>query len=615
MRASNLVRWIKACGLAILTAVPLLCHAVLEQDSADHLQTLSLDATQKMLVTPGHIASYLEPARGSPIENIANNPKLFTHQASDQAFPLAEGKTLWLRLKLQRQTKAPTDWSLHVPIPYIDEVTLFQKDAKGNWTSQSAGDMIAVSRWERPGLYPEFRVAVNSTTPEDVYVRVHNYKAIAVPLLIETTPSRENQRLIEFLFIGLVLGTLLMVLGNCLIQYLVTKNPVEAWYVFYIAINASVVCVLTGFAAKWLWPDSPVWSNFAYSAIPSLGAGATILFTRHVCALHMSYPRLSRALQWLGWLCVPMLMLCAMVDRSTSSGFFNTYYALASLMVITTPILAWRRGDIVGKWLLFAYGPQSVGVLIVAAQGFGLIPPMWQVLYGVVLAVGVSVPMMLHALHLRARARHEAEDRVNALSTQDALTGLLVKSVFEGLVHRAIKRAKRDKEPAAVVLVEVVNHDRLRQLYGEEIAEQCLLRAVVKLHRVLRDVDPAGRMDTAVFGMVLEGVTTRQALNERMVSLIASGLIPLPQLKPEVSLQFHIACVMLNETTPNPDTILGQLTELLADIAPKSRRPIRFLEHVDTIPAQTSPDSGFDAERTVSFAATESHPPTQQQPG
>ncbi|WP_168224704.1 sensor domain-containing diguanylate cyclase [Rhodoferax aquaticus] len=604
--------------VVVIALCSLHSHAAEDSDSRGALEPLVLDARHGTIQPAHHIALYLEAGAGSPIETIVALPSRFSMAPSDQAFALTEANTLWLRLQLQRTSPSPSSWTLHVPLPYIDSVTLFQKDAKGQWIGHAAGDVTAVSRWARPGLYPEFELQLASTEVVEVFIKVRNYKAVAVPLKLQTAEARESQRQIEFVLIGVVLGTLLMVLGNCCIQYATSKNAIEAYYIAYITISACVVCAITGFAGAFVWPDSPVWTNFAYSAIPIVGAGATVLFTRHVCALHMSFPRFSHALQWYGWLCLPLLMLCAMLDRTTASAFFNIYYAVAGVVVIAAPLLAWRRGDVVGKWLLFAYGPQSVGVMVVAAQGFGLLPPWWQVLHGVVLAIGVSVPLMLHALHLRARARHEAEDRVNALGTQDALTGLLVKPVFLNLVQRAIKRAQRDQEPAAIVLVEVVNHGRLKQLYGEAVAEQCLLRAVVKLHRVLRDVDPAGRVSAARFGMVLEGVSTRQALSERMVSLIASGLIPLPQLKPEVSLQFHIACVMLNESVPNPDTVMGLLSDLLADIAPKSRRPIRFLEHFDTMPASDRSDSGFDAERTASFLATTvqpSHAMTQQLPG
>jgi hypothetical protein len=62
-----------------------------------------------------------------------------------------------------------------------------------------------------------------------------------------------------------------------------------------------------------------------------------------------------------------------------------------------------------------------------------------------------------------------------------------------------------------------------------------------------------------------------------MVKLVASGLIPLPGLVPEVTLQFHAACVLLHETPLTSREALTLLNELLDRMNPGTRRPIRFL--------------------------------------
>jgi hypothetical protein len=81
---------------------------------------------------------------------------------------------------------------------------------------------------------------------------------------------------------------------------------------------------------------------------------------------------------------------------------------------------------------------------------------------------------------------------------------------------------------------------------------------------------------------LLDGVGSRQMLTERMVQLIASGLIPLPGLTPPVTLQFHVGCVLLHENPLTPETALAQLDALLESMSPHTRRPIRFLEPVPT---------------------------------
>ena len=109
-----------------------------------------------------------------------------------------------------------------------------------------------------------------------------------------------------------------------------------------------------------------------------------------------------------------------------------------------------------------------------------------------------------------------------------------------------------------------------------------------------------------VFGLIgielgLLQPTLFQALSERMVKLIASGLIPLPGLTPEVTLQFHVAAVLLSEKIPDPTQVISELSGLLATMSSRTRRPIRFLEPETTTPTPLSSDSAFGPGRTGAF--------------
>ncbi|MDP1567621.1 MAG: hypothetical protein Q8L91_15380, partial [Polaromonas sp.] len=63
------------------------------------------------------------------------------------------------------------------------------------------------------------------------------------------------------------------------------------------------------------------------------------------------------------------------------------------------------------------------------------------------------------------------------------------------------------------------------------------------------------------------------------------GLMPLKGLKPEVLLQFHVAGVLLNERLMESAALSQALSDLLAGMAERTRRPIRFLEPDVTHPS------------------------------
>lgn len=575
--------WRRLSGLAILAVLglsPALAHA---QGSP----VILLDDDITSFQVSGLVDLRMEDLPGSSIAQIEKlGDKQFITVQVNQLLPLSNGKTAWLRLRLVRAPSSNANWTLHLPLPYLDHATLYLRDARGKWIAQVAGDTLAVDHWTHPALYPDFNLQLSEQEVTEVLLQVQNFKPVLLPLRIVQEGARGRQREIESLGLGALLGMMGMLVGVCAIHYTQSRRRDDGWYTAYTVLLLLVVAGSTGLNSLWLWPTSPVWANFAHMALPVVCLGATTLFVRHVTSLDVAYPRLAHALYVVGLVSLPLALLTAAIDRRIADHANGLYLATAPMLIVLGTVLTWRRGYVVSRWLVMAYIPQGLAVLVLVAQMWGWLPPWWQTRYALVLAVAITVPLLQQAFYARARERRDIQDRANALPTQDALTGLLTPALFEHQVGVAISRAQNDGEPSAIVLVDVINAKYLREHYGDAAAEQCLLRAAVKLHRVLRDVDPAGRLDSARFGLVLDGVSDRHVLTERMVRLIASGLIPLPGMQPEVTLQFHVACVLLHEIIPNRKTVLEELGNVLHGISPRSRRPIRFLESPDTIPVE-----------------------------
>lgn len=578
---ATLRHWLSVCWI--------LCCLCMGAAHAQVNNLILLDGSFTRLQIGGTLEVLMESGASAGIDTISKKARAsFSPAPADHQFVLREDRTVWVRVRLKREAAAPAEWTLHVPLPYLDYAALYQPDGKGGWNKQVAGDTIAVAQWNHPSLYPDFDVTLPEQGVHEVYLEVRNFKSIALPLQLATKSERDRQRELENLGLGVLIGMLIMLIGVCFIHYLQGQDRADGWYTAYAVLVLVIIANITGLAALWLWPTSPMWSNFAHMGLPVLGVGGTLLFVRHIASLDVGFPRLAKVVYAVGLASLPVALLSIAMDRRLALHVNSVYLLAGPVLTVLTATLTWRRGYAVSKWLLMAYLPQCGVVLLQVLQLWYIVPDWWQTRYLLVVAVALMVPLLQQALHTRIRERREAEERAKALPTQDALTGLLTAPLFQQQVEHALERARHDSEHSAIVVVDVVNFKYLRDSYGDAVAEQCLLRAAVKLHRVLRDVDPAGRLDSARFGLVLDGVQDRQALTERMVRLIASGLIPLPGLKPEVTLQFHVACVLLSEVIPDQRTILEELGNVLEGISPRTRRPIRFLEPATTLPAPLS---------------------------
>jgi diguanylate cyclase (GGDEF)-like protein len=299
---------------------------------------------------------------------------------------------------------------------------------------------------------------------------------------------------------------------------------------------------------------------------------------RTVLALRRRYPLLDRVISALAIGGAALALAPALLPKSVSLPLLATYLGLASGAGLIAAITAWSRGDHVARWVFAAYLPMVVSLLLGVARVFGWVRVSPTSQYAVVAAMAIEVPLLLVALFIRSRDRHRAEVREQALSTRDALTGLLAPHLFTDRLRQVVARHRRDGLAAAVMYVELVNHRRIREYFGSAVAEQSLLRSVIKLRRLVRDVDTVSRVGENCFGVLLEGVAARGPVTERASRLIAAGLMPLPGLKPDVMLQFHIAAILLGERTLEAEELEEALRAQLARMSPRTRRPIRFVE-------------------------------------
>lgn len=562
-----LALWWGMVGMAALAAEPSTASA------------WSPDPSARSIQVPGSTLQWLENGRTATPQDTQSAPFLAT--AADQIAGLNSHNTLWIKLRLQRPAGDATRWVLHIPQPALDHVRLYEH-RNGSWHMQSAGDTLPHSQWTTRWLHPEFELAPAAGPTQDILLQIRNFKPLPLPLHFSPAQALQSQRLAESLGLGLVYGLVLTLAALSLLRYAEFKNVSDLGAALYSGMIGLALSQFNGVLNALLWPHTPVWADYASSVLPVVAMGFALLLGRHLYALNIHYPRCDQALRAMGWIALASVFTCVVVDRPTADLIAGTVLFTGTALGLVATWLNWRSGSPLGAWLMWTYTPQFAMVLWMTLETGGYLPGFWPLRYLLTVAVAASVPALVYALGRATHDRKELAARAEQLPTQDALTGLLTPVAFQTHLEDAYQRAVSGREPVALILVSVVNHEHIRHHMGDPVAEQCLLRAVIKLHRILRDVDPAARVGTARFAMLMEGVGSRQALTERLVKLVASGLIPLQGLQPEVTLQFQAACVLLQENPIAPATALDDLSEVLAGISPRTRRPIRFLEPVPT---------------------------------
>jgi diguanylate cyclase (GGDEF)-like protein len=512
---------------------------------------------------------------------------------------------LWLHLRLQRAQSERQQWLLRLPMPVLDLVTVYQLE-DGGWRAESAGDTLAVSRWPEPGRYPVFRLDLPPGETHDVYVRIQHSAAAPFPLELATATRHAAAAQREDLIIGAAFGALLLLIAGCAATSWAYRDRGFAWYAGYAALTTVAIAAYTGVAAQFLWPGFGLFQDAPTNMLACAAAGAAILFVRNTLGLRRRMPVLDRLTLVLGIAGFVVALVPALLPKDIQLRVIGAYLCFATPVALVASALAWWRGDRVARWVFAAQFPLVTAVVITVSRNLGWadLPLLPQ--YGVIVALAVEVPLLLVALSIRSRDRHSAAVREQALSTHDALTGLLAPHLFTDRLRQVVARFRRTGEDAAVVYIDLVNHGPIRDYFGSATAEQSLLRTVIKLRRLLRDVDTVSRVGEARFGVILEGASSRSSVTERATRLIAAGLMPLPGLKPDVTLQFHVAALLLGERPMEAEQIQDALATQLARMSPRTRRPIRFIQQEQAGGSEPGDSSLFaqDAAAVASELAT-----------
>ena len=562
---------------------------------------------------------WIDPSGKVTIDELAGDSEKqaqvrMQRSVANTSFLLGEKAVLWQRFRFARGPESEGGWILEFPLPQIDKITVFQRSPSGGWTSQTAGDTVAMSAWPEPGRYPQFPLRLTDSAVHAVYVRIEHASYVSLPVSVVSLELQVQRRQWQHMMIGGVFGTLILLSLACAAQSWVYRDRAYSAYAVYAGFMVLLLGAWTGVGSQFFWGEIPFWSNRAPGFLGILCGGAALLVVRNLCTIQLRHRWFESLVYWVAWLGLPLSVFYAATARTHSAAIVSIYLVLVVFLGMSKALISWRRKDVAGFWVFASFTPLAIGTLVTVARVLGWIPVSWLSQYAIAAALVIQVPLLLIALNLRSRDRHGIESREQAMASQDALTGLLAAHIFDDRLKQVVSRGLRHREPAAVVFVELVNYAYIKKTWGIAVAEQSLLRSVIKLRRILRDVNTVGRIDEARFGLVLEGVASRTPVNEIAARLVAAGLMPLTGLKPEVILQFHVAAVLLTERLASGPETSANLNQLLDGMAARTRRPIRFLEPELTRPAPLDRDSikpGRGDRSSLDDAENSSHPVNQ----
>lgn len=542
------------------------------------LPVVTLDARSEGVDLAGLSLWWVDPSGERGIDEVAAAGERLPWQLrTPGARNSLVDKALWVRFVA---SVAPGHRGfLVVPDAGVNHVQLYHKAADGSWRMQEAGDRESLPQWPMPGRVPTFELASHSAEPVHYWVRiVHEPADFSSPLELYGFRGLIAQRETEQLVLGAYFGIVLLLAAVSAANAVALRDRNFAAFSVYLGFTCAAQLVYLGVGLQYLWDDGRRWNELAGFLLPGVVAAAGLWFLKIVT----EPARFSRALDLASSGLIAALLSAAalrtVVNTPASLLLVMALLGAAAVVAAALLLMAWRTNRelhiaLIGLSVLPVAATLAVPVLF----NLGLLSHSLLTRFGLPLGTALQMPIVFHALTLRADKRRATGLRAAALPHSDPLTGLLDRRTLTRRLDAALERARGLGHSCAVLVVRLTNLDQLADELGRDAADRALVVAASLLRGVARDVDQAGRIGERDLALVLEGPTTGTTALADAQQLVAQGLQESPLLPPTATLRFHVAVALLPDHELNAARCLQWMEEACNAMRADPRKAIRSL--------------------------------------
>jgi two-component system, sensor histidine kinase LadS len=457
----------------------------------------------------------------------------------------------WLRVVLRNPLDTPVAPLLEISNARISQVDLYAPDATGQYQAHRTGGDLPFASRALPNRQLVFPLKLAPQAEQVLYLRVQSTIAIIVPATLWPAAdfaqySRDDYAAQAWYF-GMAAA---MALFN-LMLFVALRDRIYLMYVAFVTCVALTIASKSGLAAEFLWPDSLVWSNVSYYAFTSLSLATFLRFTRRMLGTREALPRVDWLLRcFIGLhLVAPLAYMAALSQLARWSIYL--FLATALTVVFVTAWSLWQRKR-AAYFYAIAFALIIAGSVITLLRTIDVLPTNMFTINA--LQFGSALEMLLLAfaladrfnlmrreklfaqkqlletqdqlvhslqvsertLALRVEERTQQlqtlNDKLEALTMVDGLTGIANRRQFDQVLQREWLRLQRTQQPLALVMLDVDWFKRYNDHYGHPAGDQCLRQVATAIAALGRGSDLMARYGGEEFVLVAPDTDAEQAL-------------------------------------------------------------------------------------------------------
>ena len=135
--------------------------------------------------------------------------------------------------------------------------------------------------------------------------------------------------------------------------------------------------------------------------------------------------------------------------------------------------------------------------------------------------------LLIKRLYLLNQRLEQQLTKTSYAATHDALTDLANRAYFFQRINEEAGKSERDKQPFAILFVDLDGFKQINDAYGHQCGDQTLKITAQRLQTLIRKSDIICRLGGDEFGLLLHGLYKSEDLrrfSEKLISLLSEPI-------------------------------------------------------------------------------------------
>lgn len=338
--------------------------------------------------------------------------------------------TIWLKVR----TQAPAldkEWYLEIPAPFLEYVDFYQwRNTQQDWEHLKAGYYRPQSARRISHTSHVIPLHFNADSVSTVFIKIGGISPKTFPVyLIEKDKFYQKTRY-EDVGYGIFFGILVVMFFYNLFIYFTLRQSNYLLYIATIVCTFLIFASATGYAGKFLWPETPM-LNF-YAGRMSLGVLAIFLSIFTIRFLEVR--RYSTIMYYVLLSLIPLAILALfLVATKIVSSAGNNLITISTVVFMTTGIVCRAKGNKTATYFIAAWTIYLVGGMFLTLRNSGVFDYNFWTTHFVEIGAALETIIIAFALgdHFRQLKIEKEEAQQLALKIQQDATEKLEIKVRE----------------------------------------------------------------------------------------------------------------------------------------------------------------------------------------